>query len=69
MFEDIPGRAQDILATSKNVYSALNLAPSVSPSLESPMPSLSVDPGVQVQEYDLDGSRFLLSPTIFLTSL
>ncbi|KAJ9054085.1 hypothetical protein DSO57_1018211 [Entomophthora muscae] len=67
MFEDIPGHTQNILATSKNVvksltcdnlkYSALNLAPLMSPSLTPPMPPLPVVPGVQAQEDGLEAKE------------
>ncbi|KAJ9073593.1 hypothetical protein DSO57_1014579 [Entomophthora muscae] len=58
------GHTQNILAAREIViksltcdnfeYSALDLAPSVSPSLSSPMPPLPVVPGVQPQEDGLE---------------
>ncbi|KAJ9071917.1 hypothetical protein DSO57_1032532 [Entomophthora muscae] len=67
MFDDIPGHAQNILASSKNVlksltcnsleYPALNPAPSMSPSLAPPMPPLPVVPGVQAQEDSLEAKE------------
>ncbi|KAJ9062251.1 hypothetical protein DSO57_1012699 [Entomophthora muscae] len=60
IFEDIPGRAQDILTTSENVvrslacndleFPALKPAPSMPPGLFFPMPLPSEDPIFQVQE-------------------